>query len=90
MDNQDLTSKVRTRTKRDQDEEDVGAMSMMNIRKYFDPTIYQMLSNPQEPNLRNEKLVIVFWDIAGFATLCNTLNKHPFIIVDLLRIFSVT
>jgi hypothetical protein len=87
MDNQDLTSKIRTRTKRDQDEENGVGMSMMNIRKFFDPTIYQMLLNPQEHNLRNEKLVIVFWDIAGFATLCNTLNKHPFIIVDLLRNF---
>jgi len=57
------------------------------MRKYFDPTIYQMMLNPHVHNLRNEKLVIVFWDIAGFATLCNTLNKHPFIIVDLLTNF---
>jgi hypothetical protein len=56
----------------------------INITKYFDPTIYQMLLNPQEYNLKNEKLVIVFWDIGGFETLCNILNKHPFIIVDLL------
>ena len=43
-----------------------------------------MLLNPQEYNLRNEKLVIVFWDLAGFAPLCNRLNNHPLIIVDLL------
>ena len=84
MDNHDRSSKVRTRSKRNHAEEDEADMRVMNIRKYFDPMIYQMLLNPQEHSLRSEKLVIVFWDIAGFATLCNTLNKHPFIIVDLL------
>ncbi|HYF98578.1 MAG TPA: adenylate/guanylate cyclase domain-containing protein [Candidatus Saccharimonadales bacterium] len=57
----------------------------ISIKKFFDPTIYEMLLNPQEHKLRNDKLVIVFWDISGFATLCNRLNNYPFIIVDLLK-----
>jgi hypothetical protein len=60
---------------------------MTNIRKYFDPTIYQILLDPQERDLRNEKLAIVFWDIAGFATFSDRLNDHLFVIVDLLRNF---
>ncbi len=68
---------------------DSSRLETINIKKYFDPTIYQMLLSPQEHKLRTEKLVIVFWDIAGFATLCNRLNNYPFIIVDLLKnVFS--
>ena len=46
MDIQDLSSKVRTRSKREQVEGDEADKSVMNIRKYFDPMIYQMLLNP--------------------------------------------
>jgi class 3 adenylate cyclase len=84
MNDQNVTSKMRTIARRVENKEEDTDINRINIRKYFDPTIYQMLLNPQEYRLRNEKLVIVFWDIAGFATLCNRLNNHPFIIVDLL------
>ena len=84
---QDVTSKILTTTRRVDDKEEGTDIDRINIRKYFDPTIYQMLLNPQEYKLKNEKLVVVFWDISGFATLCNGLNKHPFIIVNLLKNF---
>ena len=87
MNDQDFTSKTPIKRNRAEDSENDTDIDRINIRKFFDPTIYQILLHPQEHDLKNEKLAIVFWDIAGFATLCNRLNKHPFIIVDLLKNF---
>jgi hypothetical protein len=61
MNSQDMDSKIRSKNKRVQDEENVASINMTNIRKYFDPTINQILLNPQERILKNEKWAIVFW-----------------------------
>ena len=64
MTNLDITSKAGTKTRRFQYDSNLSNIDTINIRKYFDPTIYQMLLNPQERKLRNERLVIasnVIW-----------------------------
>ena len=45
MNDQDIIFKTRTTTRRVEDEEEGTNMDRINIRKYFDPTIYQMLLN---------------------------------------------
>jgi hypothetical protein len=47
MEDQDGTSKIRTGTRRVEYNEDNTDTDKINIRKYFEPTIYRMLLNPR-------------------------------------------
>lgn len=63
---------------------DVGNSDLM---KYFDSKIFDILMDPKQRTLKNKYLSIVFWDISGFANLCNKLVDEPFAITELLKLY---
>ena len=58
-----------------------------NLVKYFDSKIFNILKNPEQRTLKNKYLSVVFWDISGFANLCNKLVDEPFAITELLKLY---
>lgn len=63
---------------------DVGKDDLM---KYFDSKIFNILKDPEQRTLKNKYLSVVFWDISGFANLCNKLVDEPFAITELLKLY---
>jgi class 3 adenylate cyclase len=63
---------------------DVGKDDLV---KYFDSKIFNILMDPEQRTLKNKYLSIVFWDISGFANLCNKLVDEPFAITELLKLY---
>ncbi|MFB5598990.1 MAG: adenylate/guanylate cyclase domain-containing protein [Nitrososphaeraceae archaeon] len=57
----------------------------ITLQRFLDPRIYSSLKNPNLYLLQSKKLTIVFWDIHGFSTLCNKLEKEPVTVVGFLR-----
>lgn len=58
-----------------------------DLVKYFDSKIFNILTDPEQRTLKNKYLSIVFWDISGFANLCNKLVDEPFAITELLKLY---
>jgi class 3 adenylate cyclase len=58
-----------------------------NLVKYFDSKIFNILKDPEQRALKNKYLSVVFWDISGFANLCNKLVDEPFAITELLKLY---
>ncbi len=58
-----------------------------NLVKYFDSKIFNILKDPEQRTLKNKYLSVVFWDISGFANLCNKLVDEPFAITELLKLY---
>jgi class 3 adenylate cyclase len=58
-----------------------------NLVKYFDSKIFDILKDPEQRTLKNKYLSVVFWDISGFANLCNKLVDEPFAITELLKLY---
>lgn len=56
------------------------------LRRYFDPSIYEMLEKqPEALALRPATITVAFWDIRGFSALCETLRGRPSLISGFLR-----
>ncbi|WP_148687703.1 adenylate/guanylate cyclase domain-containing protein [Candidatus Nitrosocosmicus hydrocola] len=55
--------------------------------KYFDSKVFDILKDPEQRTLKNKYLSVVFWDISGFANLCNKLIDEPFAITELLKLY---
>ena len=51
-----------------------------DLVKYFDSKIFDILKDTDQRTLKNKYLSVVFWDISGFANLCNKLIDEPFAI----------
>jgi len=58
-----------------------------DLVKYFDSKIFDILKDPDQRTLKNKYLSVVFWDISGFANLCNKLVDEPFAISELLKLY---
>jgi class 3 adenylate cyclase len=58
-----------------------------NLVKYFDSKIFNIMKDPEQRTLKNKYLSVVFWDISGFANLCNKLVDEPFAITELLKLY---
>lgn len=57
----------------------------ITLQRFLDPKIYSSLKNPNFYLLQSKNLTIVFWDIHGFSTLCNKLEKEPVTVIGFLR-----
>ena len=65
-------------------------ISINELRKYFDPFIFDNLKNPLVTEIQQRQITIVFWDVSGFATACNELEKGQEAIIAFLKeYFSV-
>ncbi len=62
-------------------------VSKDELVKYFDSNILNILKDPEQWTLKNKYLSVVFWDISGFANLCNRLVDEPFAITELLKLY---
>ena len=58
-----------------------------DLVKYFDSKVFDILKDPEQRTLKNKYLSVVFWDISGFANLCNKLLDEPFAITELLKLY---
>lgn len=55
------------------------------LKKYFDPIIFNNLDLLTISEIKYRRLTIVFWDIAGFSVLCNDLVKNQSAIIAFLK-----
>jgi adenylate cyclase len=56
------------------------------LKRYFDPRVYSAIErNPELLNIQSRTLTVVFWDIRGFSSLCETLKAHPTLIANFLK-----
>lgn len=56
------------------------------MKRYFDPKVFSIIEEkPDLLNIRRRALTIVFWDIRGFSSLCESLKEHPTLISGFLR-----
>src|SRR5688500_10503569 len=62
-------------------------VSRDELMKYFDSNILNILMDHEQRTLKNKYLSVVFWDISGFANLCNKLVDEPFAISELLKLY---
>jgi class 3 adenylate cyclase len=62
-------------------------VSRDELVKYFDSNILNILMDHEQRTLKNKYLSVVFWDISGFANLCNKLVDEPFAISELLKLY---
>jgi class 3 adenylate cyclase len=62
-------------------------VSRDELVKYFDSNILNILVDPEQRTLKNKYLSVTFWDISGFANLCNKLVDEPFAISELLKLY---
>lgn len=47
-----------------------------SLKKFFDPIIYESLKYLSIKGIEKRRLTIIFWDISGFSTLCNTVKDN--------------
>jgi class 3 adenylate cyclase len=56
-----------------------------DLKKYFDPFIFDNLNNPAKTEIQSRQITIVFWDISGFSKACNELIKGQEAIIAFLK-----
>lgn len=57
------------------------------LKKYFDPDIYEQLPNLTFNEISPRQLIIVFWDISGFSDFCNVYKDEQQFPVAFLKNF---
>lgn len=62
-------------------------MDKYDLTKHFDSKILDVLKDPMQRKLKEKYLAIAFWDLSGFADLCNNLSNEPFAIAELLELY---
>ena len=62
-------------------------MGKDDLEKYFDSKIINILKDPEQRTLKYKYLSVVFWDVSGFANLCNKLVDEPLAIAELLKLY---
>lgn len=55
------------------------------LKKYFDPLIFDNLDNPVIQEIQHKHITIVFWDVSGFSDACNQLVKGQEAIIAFLQ-----
>ncbi|MGI0049718.1 MAG: hypothetical protein ACREAW_09275, partial [Nitrososphaera sp.] len=59
-----------------------------HVQKYFDPTIYNRITNGAFLPSTNKTITIVFWDIRGFSRMIDILRTNSKIAIDFLNEYS--
>ncbi len=56
-----------------------------DLKKYFDPFIFDNLNNFAMTEIQRRQITVVFWDISGFSDACNQLVKGQEAIIAFLK-----
>ena len=67
---------------------EIDPYDLKELQKYFDPYVFNSLSELTFSEIQWTRLAIAFWDISGFSDLCNKLTDKPVHFVSFLKEYS--